>query len=314
MSELVAVEQRQVSGDAAAWVREHGHMVLGRDNNRRLRALHDGLERHPRVRTHVAEVDDDVVEGVLSATHDQDYLTALRAVHTESPVVLADRVAPGSTPDVPVSAGLVAAAYEGVRTAVAAGSLLIGGARFTYALCRPPGHHAGPGWCGGYCYLNNAAATARLLCQGGVASVAIIDIDLHYGNGTAAIVAPMPAVSLYSLHASSPAIADAAPLSARERVIRFERPPSVAAYLDAFRGAVEACEQTAAALVLSLGYDTIAGDPHGSWRFPPAIFAYIGRLLASTGLPVCVVQEGGYSLRALPACSNAFAVGLLGDD
>ena len=60
-----------------------------------------------------------------------------------------------------------------------------------------------------------------------------------------------------------------------------------------------------------LGYDTVRGDPHGSWGFAPTIFAQIGRLLAGCGLPVCVVQEGGYALGALAACSYAFAAGLL---
>jgi len=66
-------------------------------------------------------------------------------------------------------------------------------------------------------------------------------------------------------------------------------------------------------LVLSLGYDTVAGDPHGGWSFSPQIFACIGRLLAASQLPVCVIQEGGYALDSLAACSYAFASGLLGD-
>ena len=49
-------------------------------------------------------------------------------------------------------------------------------------------------------------------------------------------------------------------------------------------------------LVVSLGYDTVAGDPHGSWGFEPDIFTEIGRLLAASGLPICVIQEGGYAL------------------
>jgi acetoin utilization deacetylase AcuC-like enzyme len=65
--------------------------------------------------------------------------------------------------------------------------------------------------------------------------------------------------------------------------------------------------------VVSLGYDTVAGDPHGSWDFGPEIFTEIGALLARSGLQVCVVQEGGYSLPALAACSHAFATGLLGE-
>ena len=53
------------------------------------------------------------------------------------------------------------------------------------------------------------------------------------------------------------------------------------------------------------------GDPHGSWSFQAPIFEQIGSLLAGTGLPVCVVQEGGYALRSLAQCSHAFATGLL---
>ena len=63
--------------------------------------------------------------------------------------------------------------------------------------------------------------------------------------------------------------------------------------------------------MLSLGYDTIASDPHGSWDFPPSIFKRIGARLAASDLPICVVQEGGYSLDALAECASAFADGLL---
>jgi len=70
---------------------------------------------------------------------------------------------------------------------------------------------------------------------------------------------------------------------------------------------------SAEALVLSLGFDTVAGDPHGCWGFSPGIFLEIGGLLAASGLPVCVVQEGGYALESLAACGHAFAIGLLGE-
>ena len=66
--------------------------------------------------------------------------------------------------------------------------------------------------------------------------------------------------------------------------------------------------------MLSLGYDTVAGDPHGAWSFPASIFEGIGRLLAGPGLPVCVIQEGGYALRSLAQCSHAFATGLLSEE
>jgi acetoin utilization deacetylase AcuC-like enzyme len=207
----------------------------------------------------------------------------------------------------------VATAFEGVRTAITAAQRLVDGERFTYALCRPPGHHAGPAWLGGYCYLNTAAAAAYTLCEGGVKPVAIIDVDFHFPTGTSAIVAPLEHVSLGSLHAST--IAEVpwrrVEPSERECFVEFTTTPDAGAYLDALRDTIDALSHSARALVLSLGYDIVASDPHGSWDFPPAIFEQIGGVLAASGLPVCVVQEGGYSLEALAECSHAFATGLL---
>jgi acetoin utilization deacetylase AcuC-like enzyme len=189
----------------------------------------------------------------------------------------------------------------------------VAGERFTYALCRPPGHHAGPAWLGGYCYLNTAAAAAYALCEGGVKPVAILDIDFHFPTGTSAIVAPLENVSLGSLHAST--IAEVpwrlVEPGERERFVEFANAPDADTYLQALTEIVGELARSAKALVLSLGYDTVASDPHGSWNFPPAIFEQIGAVLAASGLPICVVQEGGYSLDALAECSHAFATGLL---
>jgi len=101
------------------------------------------------------------------------------------------------------------------------------------------------------------------------------------------------------------------PSSDRERVVEFTGSPDVATYLSAVDNSVRQLARTSEALVVSLGYDTVKGDPHGNWGFPPTIFAKIGRLLADSGLPICIVQEGGYALHALAACSYAFAAGLL---
>ena len=101
------------------------------------------------------------------------------------------------------------------------------------------------------------------------------------------------------------------PSSEREVVVEFEGSPDAAAYLDALVASIEALAQSSRALVVSLGYDIVAGDPHGSWGFAPEIFTRIGALLAASGLPICVIQEGGYALETLAACSYAFAEGLL---
>jgi acetoin utilization deacetylase AcuC-like enzyme len=229
-----------------------------------------------------------------------------------------DFAPPGLEPDIPVNASLVAAAREGIRTSITAAERLLEGARFTYAVCRPPGHHAGPAFQAGYCYLNNAAAAVRRLCDGGVKPVGIVDLDLHYPNGTSALVERMgPEAALHSLHAAPVTNLPPGTLLPRlagERAVAFLESPDEDTYLQEVEHSIHDLSEIARALVVSLGYDTVAGDPHGTWSFRPEIFAAVGRLLARSGLPVCVIQEGGYSLGDLAACSHAFATGLLGEE
>jgi acetoin utilization deacetylase AcuC-like enzyme len=265
------------------------------------------------VRSTAAAAPTEDLDAALGALHDAEYLAALEGAPRE-PVVMPELTPPGLPPDIPVSAGLIAAAREGVRTAISAAALLLAGGRFSYALCRPPGHHAGPGWFAGYCYLNSAAAAALTLAEGGLRPVGILDLDLHYPNGTAAIAARIEDLRLHSLHAwpaTNVAAHTVTPYNERERVVEFSGSPGADVYIDAAGRSVDSLAAGCEALVVSLGYDTVAGDPHGSWSFAPTIFARIGRLLAACGRPVCVVQEGGYALEALAPCSYAFAAGLL---
>jgi len=315
MSELMLIEQRRGRRrDAAPWIVEGGRKLPGMDDQRRMAELRNGLTCHAGVRTARADAPTEQVERVLAALHEREYLETLRGLTSEEPVVMPELAAPGLPPDIPVCAGLVAAAHEGVRTAIAAASSLLGGARFAYALCRPPGHHAGPDWCAGYCYLNSAAAAAFTLREGGAGPVGILDLDLHYPNGTAAIVASIADVRLHSLHAwpvTNVAARTVTPRSEREHVVEFSQTPDAETYLAAVEDSLDSLAGSSATLVVSLGYDTVRGDPHGSWSFAPEIFAQVGRLLGAPGLPVCVVQEGGYALHALAACGYAFAAGLL---
>ncbi|HEX5592585.1 MAG TPA: hypothetical protein VFX35_04470 [Solirubrobacterales bacterium] len=317
-SELLMVEQRQGRDDAAFWVREGEQRIEGQDSNRRLVELRAGLVRHSRVRPVVADAPDEEVERTLAELHEATYLQALEEVRSSEPVVMPDFAPPGLEPDIPVTVNLVAAAREGIRTSITAAERILGGARFTYAVCRPPGHHAGPAFQAGYCYLNNAAAAVRRLSDGGVKPVGIIDLDLHYPNGTSALVERMgPFVALHSLHAAPVTnLPPGTPLPrmAGERAVAFAESPAEHTYLAEVAHSIHDLSEIARALVVSLGYDTVAGDPHGTWSFRPEIFAEIGRLLARSGLPICVIQEGGYSLGDLAACSHAFATGLLGEE
>jgi acetoin utilization deacetylase AcuC-like enzyme len=313
-AELLMVEQRGGHRDGAPWILEGGRKLPGMDDRRRMAEVRNGLVCHAGVRPDAADAATEEVERTLGKLHDRDYLETLSEVSSQEPVVMPELAAPGLPPDIPVSASLVNAAREGVRTAITAASRLVEGARFSYALCRPPGHHAGPDWFAGYCYLNSAAAAALTLRDGGLGPVGILDLDLHYPNGTAAIVARMRGASLHSLHAwpvTNVVAQTVTPSSERERVVEFTGSPDAATYLDAVARSVESLATGSESLVVSLGYDTVAGDPHGNWEFSPTIFAQIGRLLAASGLPVCVVQEGGYALHTLAACSYAFAAGLL---
>jgi len=310
------VEQRRGSDDAAHWIREGGRTVPGRDSNLRLDELRAGLVRHERVRAVAADTGDEALARTLEALHERAYLEALRGADGE-PVVLADFAPPGLEPDIPVDSALVAAAHEGVRTAITAAERLAAGARYTYAVCRPPGHHAGPDFLGGYCYLNNAAAAVRTLDAAGIGPIGVLDLDLHYPNGTAVLLERIEAATLHSLHAApvtNVAAGTVLPQVEGERALAFGASPDPDAYLREVRASVAELAASAAALVVSLGYDTVAGDPHGDWDFSPQIFTAVGRLLAASGLPVCVIQEGGYALPLLAECSEAFARGLLGGE
>lgn len=318
MSELLMIEQRQGSGDAAFWVREGERLIEGQDSNLRLVELRAGLVRHSGVRPVEADAPDAEVQRTLEALHEAEYLRALAEISSEEPVVMPDFAPPGLDPDIPVNAALVAAAREGIRTAITAAERLLDGARFTYAVCRPPGHHAGPAFHAGYCYLNNAAAAVRRLCDGGLKPVGIVDLDLHYPNGTSALMERMGRdAALHSLHAAPVTnLPPGTPLPrlAGERAVAFAESPDEDTYLQEVAHSIHDLSEIARALVVSLGYDTVEGDPHGGWSFRPEIFAEIGRLLARSGLPICVIQEGGYALGELAACSHAFATGLLGED
>jgi acetoin utilization deacetylase AcuC-like enzyme len=315
MTELLMVEQRRGSDDAAFWVREGDRRIEGQDSNQRLIELRAGLVRHGRVRAVSADAPDEEVERTLASLHEADYLRALTDLRSAEPVVMTDFAPPGLEPDIPVNAGLVAAAREGIRTAITAAERVLEGARFTYAVCRPPGHHAGPAFQAGYCYLNNAAAAVRRLCDGGMKPVGIVDLDLHYPNGTSVLVERMlPDATLHSLHAAPVTnLPPGTPLPriAGERTVAFAASPDEETYLEELAASIIDLSEIAAVLVVSLGYDTVAGDPHGDWSFRPEIFSEVGRLLAEAGVPVCVVQEGGYSLGDLADCSHAFATGLL---
>jgi acetoin utilization deacetylase AcuC-like enzyme len=204
--------------------------------------------------------------------------------------------------------------WEAIRAAAdaakTAGLLVAAGQQTAYALCRPPGHHAGPGGYGGSCYLNNAAIAAQALRQGGADQVAIVDIDAHHGNGTQAIFYDRADVFYGSVHVDPGAgwfphymgFADEEGNGAGRRANRnVPLPPGSGddAWLDAVGSLCEAVEAHGAdAVVLSLGVDAATADPESPLQVTAGGYRAAGELIGALG-PIAVIQEGGYDLASL---------------
>ena len=210
----------------------------------------------------------------------------------------------------PITAGTWAAATAGAGCAIAAAEALLGGAGSAFALTRPPGHHAGAGFFGGYSFLNNAALAAQTLRDGGMARVAIVDIDYHHGNGTQAIFYERADVLTVSVHGDPRSEypfylghADEGGAAAGEG-FNLNLPLPRGSGIDAWRAALALALQRVAdfapgALVVPLGLDTFEGDPISGFKLRSADYPRIGADLAALHLPTVFSFEGGYAVAEL---------------
>ncbi len=211
----------------------------------------------------------------------------------------------------PILAGTWAAVKAGADMAHSA-ARVVAHAEVPVAFClsRPPGHHAGADFMGGYCFLNNAAIAAQTLLDAGTPRVALLDVDYHHGNGTQSIFYHRDDVQFISIHGDPRTEypfylghgdegGEGAglgfnlnlPLAARS---------SVASWFDALDTAcarVQACG--AQALVVSLGLDTFVGDPISTFGLGAADFSRLGAHLSALNLPTVFVFEGGYATTEL---------------
>jgi acetoin utilization deacetylase AcuC-like enzyme len=189
-----------------------------------------------------------------------------------------------------------------------------------YVLCRPPGHHAGRNFYGGYCYLNNAALAAAHLQRDG--SVAVLDIDYHHGNGTQDIFYDSDQVLVVSLHgdprAAFPYYWGYPDEVGTKAGVGFNHNVPLPAgagekqYLPALEEALATIgDFKPAYLVLSLGMDTFSEDPLGGFSLAIGSFSKIGGLIASLEIPTVVIQEGGYHAMTIGECAAAFWEGFL---
>lgn len=219
----------------------------------------------------------------------------------------------------PISAETFESACWSAWTAVAAADTVLSGEPAAYALCRPPGHHAFADIAGGFCFFNNSAIAAQRL-RGKAERVAILDVDLHHGNGTQGIFYNRPDVLTASLHADPIRFYPFFWGHADERGegpglgynlnLPLPRKSGDAEFLEALDLAIRRIRAFAPeALVIALGLDAFEGDPFGGLSVSTPGFSRIAEAIAQLGLPSVIVQEGGYLCDELGDNLTAFLTG-----
>jgi acetoin utilization deacetylase AcuC-like enzyme len=242
----------------------------------------------------------DVVEGrsasreQLERCHSGSYLDRLEAL--EVPTLL--------DPDTVASE----TSYEAAL--LAAGCTLAAVDRAGFALVRPPGHHALPHRAMGFCLVDNVAVAARYAqAELGIERVAIVDWDVHHGNGTQDIFWDDDSVLFASLHQWPFYPGTGGPDEENETTVNVPLPAGSGddAYLRAFDELVEpAVRSFGPELVLvSAGFDAHVDDPLAGMRVTMEGFRELARRSAALGPRVAAVLEGGYEPQTLPALVQA---------
>jgi len=279
----------------------------------------------------------------LAAVHTPDYLVFLQTIHARWRRIegASEEVVPNIHPDrrdgtypasavghagwhmidtsAPINAETWRSALRSAHAAVHAADLVAAGADAAYALCRPPGHHATRDQAAGFCYLNNAAIAAARL--GG--RVAILDVDLHHGNGTQAIFYDRDDVLTVSLHADPVRFYPFFWGHAGERGtgrglgynlnLPLDRGTGDDGFLAALTVALERIAAFAPdALVVALGLDAHESDPFRGLSVTTPGFVRIGAAIGAARLKTVIVQEGGYLNAALGANLAAVLDGFRG--
>ena len=320
-----------------------------------LRELHNGewvpfAENVARPRAIVAAFPDwqtvrDFGMAPLLAVHDAAYLGFLERAHREwsaagrsgdaigytFPVVRrrplafgridADLGAYSYDAGTPIAEGTWLSAYWSAQGALTAlDHLATSGDAHGFALCRPPGHHAGRDYMGGYCYLNNAAIAARAAVARGLGSVAILDIDYHHGNGTQDIFYADADVFFASIHADPSTDYPFYWGHADERGegegegatlnLPLPRGTDGAAYRPALDRALRAiADWGARLLIVSFGADTHKSDPISSFALERKDYGDLASDIAALAVPTLIVMEGGYAVDDLGHNVAAFLEG-----
>lgn len=276
----------------------------------------------------------------LHAVHDADFAGYLKRACAEVPAgkslypyifPIRNKTRPPKEPSVlsgyycidtftPINANAYPAARRSVDCALTAAREILDGRRIAYALIRPPGHHAERRSFGGFCYFNNNAIAAQYLCGHG--RVAILDVDYHHGNGGQDIFYRRSDVLTVSIH-GNPKFAypyfcgfedECGEGEGEGFNLNLPLPEAIDGikYRKALARALRRIQEFQPHfLILGLGLDPAKGDPTGTWSLTVKDFAENGRMIGALGLPVVVIQEGGYRTQTLGKNALAFFRGLV---
>lgn len=201
---------------------------------------------------------------------------------------------------------------------LAAGAAIDAVRRGGFALARPPGHHAEPNRAMGFCLFDSVAVAARWAqAELGVGRVAIVDWDVHHGNGTQAITLDDPTIFFASLHQWPLYPGTGGPSEQSDTLLNIPLAPGTGddEYLEAFAAVERAVQRFEPDLLLvSAGFDAHVDDPLADLRLSAEVFGELARRCATLAPRVAAVLEGGYNLRTLPdlvaAALAGFAEGL----
>lgn len=278
-----------------------------------------------------------------SAVHTPEYLVFLQTIHERWKRIdgASEEVIPNIHPDrrsgaypasavgqagyhmtdtsCPINGDTWMSALRSAQAAAHAADRVRDGENAAYALCRPPGHHAFKDLAGGFCYLNNAAiAAARFTAAGSRA--AILDVDLHHGNGTQGIFWRRDDVLTVSIHADPVRFypffwghgseRGEGPGLGYNLNLPLERKSADGPFIGAVHAGLDRIAAFAPdVLIVALGLDAHESDPFAGLSVSTEGFGRIGALIGELGLPTVLVQEGGYLNAALGPNLAAFLNG-----
>ncbi|MCR9157587.1 MAG: histone deacetylase family protein [Rhodobacteraceae bacterium] len=284
--------------------------------------------------------------GPIAAVHSAEYLTFLETIHARwrriegaAPEVIPN-IHPANRTDsypksaigqagfhqadtaCPISEHTWESAYWSAQTAITAADLVTGGETGVYALSRPPGHHAFADLAGGFCFLNNSAIAAERLRTKGFRP-AILDVDVHHGNGTQGIFYHRSDILTVSIHADPARFYPFFWGHSHERGegdglgsninLPLPRGTGDDAYLKTLDIAMRRVHAFGAdCIVVALGLDASIDDPFKGLAITEAGFRRIGARLAYAGIPLVLIQEGGYLSDALGSNLSAVLAGVNG--